>query len=612
VTTVTLTTGRLQLLIGMAIQGGETGVTIQRSSAPGTPEFPIFDISVTSIGVKATLQGLTISNGKTSGSGGGIAIGFGSVALIDTTVSGNTAAVDGGGIAASGAGTLSLTNSTISGNVAGQGGGGISNGPGSENDPFPDFNWVILTNSTISGNTARFVGGGIHMNSGTLILTSSTLVRNTAAYGEGVVVEDETLDTRMPLQTTMMLRQSIVAGNGVRDCATTSGRITPLTSQGYNLVGSGTGCPSDGTGDQVLTGPLDTAVNPELANNGGPTMTHMPVHNGPAYNWIPPAECIPTTDQRGIDRPRYGACDVGAVEYAPMATLTTAPVGPGSVSRSPTGIGGGLDTHPDGTAITFTAQPSRGAIFTGWLIDGAPHGWANPLTVTAGNVQEIQAIFTPPVTFPDVPVGRGDRTAIVELASRGTIRGYQNGNFGPDDGVTRAQMAALIARAMPAGPGIPPEFVSPPACVNADTWDCEAWDNHFTDQSGVGDALWRDVAALQQHRVAYGYGTVQCAARGLAAPCFGPNDPVTYAQTISFIARAMREKGYWIDQPDASLPYEGIPDAHATDVRTFHFYTQSLGGIPIPPGDWDAPATRGWFAQSLWVALDSYWGAAEP
>ncbi len=215
----------------------------------------------------------------------------------------------------------------------------------------------------------------------------------------------------------------------------------------------------------------------------------------------------------------------------------------------------------------------------------------------------MQANFAPAKGFPDVPTVRADATAIAELASHGTIRGYANGTYGPDDGVQRAQMAALIARAMPAGPGTPPTTLAPPACTAAGTWDCEVWPNAFQDQNGLDAGLWRDVAALGRHNVANGYAAQDCAAKGKPFPCFGPTDPVTYAETIAFITRAMKEKGYWVAQPGAPLP-AGVPTVFATDVRTFAFYA---GGIPDPPANWSAGATRGWFAQALWAALDSYW-----
>ena len=86
----------------------------------------------------------------------------------------------------------------------------------------------------------------------------------------------------------------------------------------------------------------------------------------------------------------------------------------------------------------------------------------------------------------------------------------------------------------------------------------------------------------------------------------GPNDSVTYAQTITFITRMMIAKGYWVAQPGTPVPYAAVPTAHASDVATFHFYTGGITDAPGSAGAWHGPATRGWFAQSLWQALDSY------
>ena len=72
------------------------------------------------------LNNLTITNGNTGGSGGGIfndAAGI-SLSLSNATVSGSTAGLNGGGIY-SGNGDVTLTNSTVSGNVSSSNGGGI-------------------------------------------------------------------------------------------------------------------------------------------------------------------------------------------------------------------------------------------------------------------------------------------------------------------------------------------------------------------------------------------------------------------------------------------------------------------------------------------------------
>jgi nitrous oxidase accessory protein NosD len=87
----------------------------------------------------ATLTNLTITGG-TALRGGGIA-NNGTVTLHSSTVSGNTAALDGGGIDNNG-GTVRLLSSTVSGNTAGGSGGGIYNNGGT----------VSLENSSVSGN----------------------------------------------------------------------------------------------------------------------------------------------------------------------------------------------------------------------------------------------------------------------------------------------------------------------------------------------------------------------------------------------------------------------------------------------------------------------------
>jgi hypothetical protein len=268
--------------------------------------------------------------------------------------------------------------------------------------------------------------------------------------------------------------------------------------------------------------------------------------------------------------------------------LTLPAAAGGAVSRDLPGTGGGPYAYPVGTPVTLTPQPAAGQTFTGWTVDGAYAGWANPLDITMDADHTVVATFAPTKTFADAAAGNPYHTAVVELASRGTINGYNAQQYSPADGVLRAQMAALIARAM--------------------GWGQEDWDNPFTDQGGLDASLWRNVGTLHHYGVALGYTANDCAAKGKTYPCFGPNEPVTHAQTISFITRAMVAKGYWQQQSGASIPYAGVPAAHAADVATFHFYTGGITDAPASTSAWNGPATRGWFAQTLWQALDGYWG----
>src|SRR5262249_49059266 len=68
-------------------------------------------------GVTASVSGLTITGGKTTGNGGGLR-NVGTATLINCTVSGNSASSGGGLVINSPTGTTTLTNCTVSGNSA--------------------------------------------------------------------------------------------------------------------------------------------------------------------------------------------------------------------------------------------------------------------------------------------------------------------------------------------------------------------------------------------------------------------------------------------------------------------------------------------------------------
>ncbi|MFN8537282.1 MAG: fibronectin type III domain-containing protein [Thermomicrobiales bacterium] len=258
---------------------------------------------------------------------------------------------------------------------------------------------------------------------------------------------------------------------------------------------------------------------------------------------------------------------------------------------------GGTYPFDPGATVTLTAQPGTGQTFVRWTVDGVNRGWAPTITLTMGAAHAVDASFAGTKTFTDVGNARDDYAAIVALASRGTIAGYGNGKYGPGDKVSRAQMAALIARATPADPAAAPTNGTLASGCVAGSWDCEDWGTDFVDRGGLVASLWRNVGALQHYGVASGYDGIH----------FGPNSDVTYAQTIAFITRAMVAKGYWRWQPSGPTPPAGVPSGHNRDVRTFLYYVGSLPDLPVGKG-WNDGATRGWFARALWAALDSYWG----
>ena len=77
--------------------------------------------------VTASLSGLTIAGGSTTGNGGGLA-NYGTITLTGCTVSGNSSGNLGGGLSNGGSGTATLTDTIVTGNSAYKGGGLYNNG----------------------------------------------------------------------------------------------------------------------------------------------------------------------------------------------------------------------------------------------------------------------------------------------------------------------------------------------------------------------------------------------------------------------------------------------------------------------------------------------------
>src|SRR5271166_4292933 len=393
--TILLTSALPALSTDMVISGpGPSALRVARSGASQTPAFRIFTVGR---GAVIKITGLTITGGSAA-DGGGIG-NAGSLSLVNTTISGNSAvgpplsseATLGGGIENSG--TLSVTDSTFSGNSASGGflsfesGGGIGNS-----------GTLSVTDSTFSSNSATSAitpdlsaggaasGGGIG-NSGTLSVTNSTFSGNSATVdgGGGGIGNCGTLSVATVSNSTISGNSATVReenqmegyGGGIADSGV--GSITYVTvadnsaasgggvaitfgaqslfdsidsifqnTQGGNVsVAAGVfrslghNLFSDDPGisiaptDRVNTNPL---LGP-LANNGGPTLTQALLPGSPAINAGIPVVGI-TTDQRGAPRPAGSAPDIGAFQVQPPLTVL-------SLQRS------GTDHHPTVLVLTF-------------------------------------------------------------------------------------------------------------------------------------------------------------------------------------------------------------------------------------------------------------------
>lgn len=125
-------------------------------------------------GVTATVSGTTISGNKsTKYTGGGFATFGGNVTISQSVIKDNTSGYLAGGVYGLEA-NLTISETTISNNSAVNEGGGVLVYNGT----------TLIENSTISGNKAK-LGGGVR-NNGATILANTTISNNTADRGGGV------------------------------------------------------------------------------------------------------------------------------------------------------------------------------------------------------------------------------------------------------------------------------------------------------------------------------------------------------------------------------------------------------------------------------------------
>ncbi|HBN78489.1 MAG TPA: hypothetical protein DD473_22300, partial [Planctomycetaceae bacterium] len=296
-------------------------------------------------GASINIEALTITGGSSSSGGGILVTDNAMLSLTGSGVRNNTASSSGGGIAATSGGEIILTESTISNNTAGQNGGGISttgefnidrstissNSSASSGGGMYVFRSSLLTGvilqSTFSNNSANTGGGGLFNFDKTISIAHSTFTGNRADADEGFFSGTGGGIGSFGVNGEIDLNNTIVAGNfvGIGNTAddVTTGDI--IASSSFNLIGdSGSaGGLMDGVNGNIVgvngsgTRDINTILNTNLVNNGGPTLTHELIAGSAAVdagdpNFMGP----PDTDQRGtgFDRIVNARIDIGALE----------------------------------------------------------------------------------------------------------------------------------------------------------------------------------------------------------------------------------------------------------------------------------------------------------
>ena len=379
--TIGLISGELLVAKNITISGpGAENLTVN-----GNEKSTVFHVAP---GETVTISGLTIINGYTTGSGGGIHNDHAALTLNNCTITGNS----GGGIYNDAeyveglplSALLQVNNCLITDNSGNgiynnaEGGGAatllISDSTLTNNSGYSIYSHgflclycghgtatVQITNSSITGN-----GGGIYTDTGELGPTTLSLGNSTVSGNAGAAVH-------VSVEATVAVGNSTISGNSGGGIYTDFGaptggtgvvnstmsdnaveiwyggayikntifKVSPgghsivsdgfstIISDGYNITSDDGAGYLNGPGDQINTDPQLGL----LQDNGGPTFTHALLPGSPAIdagdpNFVPP----PLYDQRGpgFDRVRGDRIDIGSFEVqeitpTPTPTPTSTP-----------------------------------------------------------------------------------------------------------------------------------------------------------------------------------------------------------------------------------------------------------------------------------------------
>jgi hypothetical protein len=365
--------------LGGGIDASSCNLTVSNTILTGNSAGGCGGISAT--GTLTVSHCTLTSNYGPSGSGG---IGAsGTVMVSDSTLTDNHGSSNGpgGGIGASGSVTVSRCTLTNNSSVSG---GGLYTYSGN----------VMVSNCTLTGNSA-FSGSGIYTESSNLTVSNCTLTGNT------VMVRGGGIEIRAGLGATLLMQNTIVAGNGIAShpAADIDGAVTPASS--YNLVGQGDsyliGISNGVNHNQIGTSasPIDPLLSP-LNYYGGPTRTFPLLPGSPALATGNPVGA-PATDQRGLPRVVDGQTDLGAFQTQADPLLITTLADPGQVFgqlalREAIRLAGVL---PGTDTVSFDPGLANGTVTltAGELLLGHDVAIAGPaagsVTVSGGNASRV-------------------------------------------------------------------------------------------------------------------------------------------------------------------------------------------------------------------------------
>lgn len=171
--------------------------------------------------------------------------------------------------------------------------------------------------------------------------------------------------------------------------------------------------------------------------------------------------------------------------------------------------------------------------------------------------------------FSDVTTENKYYEPVKILSAFGIINGYEDGTFGPDRDVTRAEFATMLMRAM----------------ASAGIGSSDPAGTPFTD---LNDASW----AIGDVKTAYDLGIIN----GMTETTFEPNSNVTYEQALKMIVCALNYGGQ-AESVQTSVPGQPWYYGYVQTARTLGL----VDNVTVIEGQ---PAKRAHIAQMIYNALD--------
>jgi hypothetical protein len=275
----------------ITVRGNAAGITIARDATAS--EMRLFRVAANR---SLTLESIALR--------GGIARG--------------AADSDGRGGAIFNQGTLNVVASTIYDNQASGGDAvaGAFSGQGLGGAIYNDGGDVSLENATLSGNVAQSgsgpsvpssFGAGVYTRNGSLAIYNSTITHSTASTGRGVTAVNT--GATLAIQIYSSIIAEVDAPSFVTDLL-----IDSPTEYDTTVVGANNLIRRQTTYNEITVS-TDAPLLGELANNGGPTLTHALDSDSPAVHaGVNPRSL--DTDQRGGSYARVvgDQADIGAFE----------------------------------------------------------------------------------------------------------------------------------------------------------------------------------------------------------------------------------------------------------------------------------------------------------